>query len=141
MKKSKDQGGLRLVDLLAKQQMLKVTWITKIEEDPLLRVCAYENLYKDLGKLIWQCNLKRSDVKMLVLDIKNFWAQTLLSWCSINYQEPKTIVDVMSQILWYNSNIRVNNKPCKWREWISKGILYVRDLFSTRGVRKNAGEL
>ena len=53
----KHQGGLKLVNLLAKQDTIKISWIFKLESDSLLRECAYNTLAPKLRQLIWRFNL------------------------------------------------------------------------------------
>ena len=107
--KKREQGGARLVDISAKQDTIKIGWIFLIEPDLFLAECAYSTLSKSLGQLIWRCNVKYSDeVKMY----KNlFWSSVLASWSKIHYGDPLTKNEILEEIIWLNSNLRIGGTP------------------------------
>ena len=126
LQKDKTQGGLRLVDLRAKQNTVMIKWIFSIEKDPFLKNSMYNAIDQDLQEVIWEANLERKHVYPLLGF--NQWTQILYAWCSLNHFVPTSNEEVMNQLLWYNSCILINRKPVKWRKWIKKGILYVKDI-------------
>ena len=130
--KKKEQGGLRLVNLIAKQDSIKIGWIFTIEDDIFLSECAYSILSKSLRQLIWRCNISEQDVKKCY-DSENFWVQSLISWSKINFHTPCNKAEILNEFIWMNSYIRINDKPVIWNHWIEKGILKVEDLFDTDG--------
>ena len=75
LKKDKKDGGLRLCDLVAKQEALKIQNIFRT--DPGLLDVAYQELgITKLGSLIWKCNLSEKDAK-LAFGTGTYWVQTL----------------------------------------------------------------
>ena len=34
----------------------------------------------------------------------------------------------LTQVLWFNEDIRVNNSPVFYQEWYNKGVLIIQDL-------------
>ena len=137
--RKKSQGGLKLVDLSCKQDALKIDWIFRLESDPFLADCALQNLDKHLGLLIWYCNLSYKDaVNMYRTD--NFWHQVLRAWSKINYSVPATREEILEQVIWLNSQIRIENKPVKWGHWINRGIVYIEDMVNGNNF-KTAEEL
>ena len=76
--KKQYQGGLRLVDLRAKQDCIFIGNMFRLQRDKFLMECAYDVLSKNLRELIWKCNLKPQHICELY-DIRNFWVQMLLS--------------------------------------------------------------
>ena len=145
LQKSKINGGLKLVDLQAKQDSIKISWIFKLEENTFLSACAYETLGKKLNSLVWRCNIKVKDAKIEFLDnVNNFWVQVLLAWCKINYKKPVGKEAVLGQILWMNSNIKVNGRLVIWGSWINKNIITIEDLMKMeygKWIYKSATEL
>ena len=103
LKKDKKQGGLRLVDISAKQNTIWVSWIIKSLEDSFLQRCVEYNLNKDLGHRIWCCNIKPRHVSKMFQN--NFWSTVLYAWAQINFRIPKTKVEVLESLLWYNSEV------------------------------------
>ena len=132
LQKGKDQGGLRLVNIKAKQEALKITWIVKLWDDEFLANCAYNELDLMLKESIWKCNIKEDDVSML-FNVQSFWGQMLKAWSKINYKDPQNCTEVLHEVLWLNSNIHVENTPIIWHHWVRKGIWYVKDIISTDG--------
>ena len=128
LQNSKEEGGLNLVNLVLKDKSLKATWhqILVSEKDYATTV------YKIMGKVIldediWRCTLLPEDVKYLKIRVQ-FWEDVLKSWSSFNYYKncrPET------QLLWYNSHIRVQNKPFFWADAYKNGLKYVYQLFSS----------
>ena len=60
LKKAKEDGGLRLVDLKAKQNALQIQNIFRM--DNFLEECAYRDLQPDLRAIIWRCNIHEKHV-------------------------------------------------------------------------------
>ena len=80
LQRKKPQGGLRLVDLHAKQQTLKIQWIFKMRKDCFIQECTYDIPGQSLKENIFRCNLKCKDVKK-ILPQPNFWVECLEAWC------------------------------------------------------------
>ena len=80
---------------------------------------------------IWRCNLSPADVKNI--RIKNtFWQDVLCCWCEFNYNNGNR---VENQIVWYNSNIRIRDKPFFWLDAYQKGLMYVHQLFQDQHLK------
>ena len=120
------QGGLRLVNLRAKQKALKLKWIFSIDQDNFLRTCMYEALDPRFDVMIWKVNLSRSHVKMLFKE--SLWRNVLETWSEINFGSPTTKRQISMEIIWYNSFILVGGKPVIFHHWYNKGILTVADI-------------
>ena len=132
LQKNRQQGGLRLVDLTAKQKALQVKWVFMAEEDPFLNECMYNNLNRTLKTDIWLCNLHPKHVKKLFDD--SFWLDILEAWCEINYREEyESKNQVLSELLWFNSKLCIENKPFLFVKWFQNGIRTVEDIVDARG--------
>ena len=139
LQKRKCDGGLKLVNLKAKQKAIKISWLFK-DNDNCIRSCMYEALDKNLGELIWRCNLNKKHVKLLFA--KSFWAEVLEAWSEINFSdECSKKCEIKNQIIWYNSMLLSNNKPIFWKHWWEKGIITVSDLLDDRDNFKTAQDL
>ena len=130
LQKSKEQGGIKVMDIVAKQDSLLINWIFKLEEDPVLCECAYQILSPYLRNMIWNCNLDKKAIIQYFKDIHNFWVCVLLAWSKIHYVEPQSKVQVLNQFIWLNTHIRINNEVIEWKEWIEKSILDISDLYN-----------
>ena len=109
-----DQGGIKMVDIYKKDQSLKITWIKRIWEEPEYHICpTLDKVNKIPTKLLFKCNLHSKDIahcwKKLPVP---FWVDMMQHWCEYNYTNIKDCSDdVLNEIIWFNSNIRVQNKP------------------------------
>ena len=124
------------MDLKAKQKALKIKCMIQAEENSFLATCIYQALNQNLSNIIWKCNLQAKDVPKY-FDMSNKWVQGYTAWCEFNYSDPQWKIDIMNQILWYNSNILIDGQVVKWKNWIDQNILFVSDLFDVNGNPKS----
>ena len=109
LQQPKNLGGLALVNFRVKDDALKVAWLQILENDDFAKSCAMKTLKVKIGSNIWRCNLNKSDIKSVFQP--SFWRDVLLAWSKINYNYPSTQEEICKQIIWYNSFLRVKNKP------------------------------
>jgi hypothetical protein len=132
-------GGLKLTSLQEFCESLKITWVKRIvpkENDTSKWTMLNAFFLKHCGgSLIWKGNLKANDVHYL--DIKNtFLKQVLEAWCKVHFcpiEDLESLEEKQSQIIWFNSLIRISNRPVFFKKWYDKNILYVGDLLQPTG--------
>ena len=124
----KKEGGLDLVDLQKKDQALKATWPQILFKEKDYALLVYSLMRVSLiGDLIWKCSIKPEDVKELKIK-SEFWSDVLRSWCAYNrYNNFK----LENQIIWYNSDIKVQKKMIMWGDAYKRGLIYVYQLFES----------
>ena len=98
---------------------------------------VYDSLCPVIRDLIWHCNLNVQDIRRS-FDNDLYWVQVLSNWSTINYHQLGNKNEVMSQIIWWNSNIKINHKPIMWKNWYEKGIICIEDIVNEDGSCKNA---
>ncbi len=123
-------GGMKLVDLEHKDNALKIQWIKRIKSNGSLANLAYSFLPK-IGELLWKCNLHYTDVPK-VMPKGNFWQNVLSAWCKYNFSPATELNSVLNSIIWFNSEIQINNTPIFYQRCFSKGILYIKDIVNHR---------
>ena len=128
----KRNGGAGLINIAQKDIAQKLKWIFVANSDPVIKACSEELLQNKIGDLIWQLQIEEKDFTELCLKC-NFWTELLKAWCKFTFKPPQSDQEVHSEVIWYNSNIRVNNKVINYPNWINKGIKYVNDLCTTEG--------
>ena len=89
---------------------LKASWIKRLlqTENKSLLKKLYENDFKIFGgNILFECNFNDSDV---IKHFKNkpFLRDILLAWLKLNHKP--IIYNHFNEILWNNSNIRVDKK-------------------------------
>ena len=106
--KSKEIGGLNMVDFSLFDKALKISWVG--------RLCSEGNQPRKFiplhvgGALIFRCNY---DLKYLKLSAKlpTFYKDIISHWQELNKVVPTTKKDVLDQIVWNNSFITINKAP------------------------------
>ena len=121
-------GGLKLVNLRHKQNALKIKWIFKLNDSVFLRQCAYTSLDQVLQENIWRCNLHAEDIPGL-FGTDTFWAQVITAWAELNHHMPDSKTEVLHEILWFNSHIRINDSPIVLYNYIQAGIIKITDIW------------
>ena len=126
----KTQGGLRMVDIKSKNSSLKIPWIKRIIENPKYTICPILDLYCKIDiKLLLHCNIAATDISFCFKrKLPNFWRDVLTCWCNYNYKEIEEIQNPSSQILWFNSNIKVGNTVLFHEHLLNSGVIYISDL-------------
>ena len=126
LKKSKKNGGCGLVDFRRKDRALKCAWIKMLYEGSYPLTFVHEIINPVLGDYIWCSNLKQADVQ-LVTNIQNqFWEDVLKAWCDYHYVMEQT---PSAQMIWWNSHIRIQNRPFFWAKPYERGLMFVHDLY------------
>lgn len=135
--RDKKQGGLRLVDIESRQSALKVQWLIRIRESNFWSKMFFSCLYEDVGNILWNCNFKPGHIKCILRDTSDaFWMDFLSAWASCNFTDKVDRMNVGEQIIWYNSNILIAERPFIFREAFAAGILYISDILREDGTFK-----
>ena len=125
LSRNKDEGGLRLVDIKAKQDALKIQSI--FNSGDLLNNAYHELGTTALNSLLWKCNLSKKDSERR-FGKNEYWAQVLSAWCKINHKDPDSKNDILEELLWLNSHIVQGGNVLYWPRWISRQVLTVGDI-------------
>ena len=115
-------------------------WVSQAYKSESLQY-IYEWLDPDIREKIWECNLDKKDVREVNVQNK-YWLQILENWCEYHYKEKGSYPGWETSILWYNSEIRIENKPIRpIKRWLEKGIMHVRDLLKPNSEFKTLEEI
>lgn len=132
--KDKKYGGLRLVNILARQQALKIQWIVFITTNATWMSIFQHQLTFPITEIIWKCNFAYKHVKYLVKKSSDvFWREMLESWAHLNFVNDVQPEDIPSQILWINSHICIENRPIIFNNAYSRGLQTISQLFDNEG--------
>ena len=129
----KEHGGLKIPNMGTQDKALKLGWMERYKNSHSLPSnYLLDRKYKATSEIIWDCNLKKEDIKHIFKNkTGTFVHQVLHYWCEIHFHGVTCDKqNVENQIIWLNSNIRINNQPIFYVDWYKKGILYIKDLMN-----------
>ena len=124
------EGGLKMVNLNAFIQALKLTWIRRL----LLSDCKWQYLIKseiEMEKLV-AYNTKYTEKTLN--NVQNvFWKDVLQSFINMNKVVELEPEQVLKSPLFYNDNIKIGETYIYHSSWFQKGIRYINDLLNVNG--------
>ena len=59
-----------------------------------------------------------------------FWLDVLKQWCHYNFVQAEEVGDPKNEILWFNSNIKIENKVVYYKAWHEK-MLHTQKTYLT----------
>ena len=110
-----EDGGLKMIDIRLFTQALKLSWVKKyLDKGNEAKWKLFFNVQlRDLGgDIIFKGNLHKKDI-LTYFKISDVFLQEIFhTWSNITYEDNIcSKKQLLSQSLWLNSLIRVNNKP------------------------------
>ena len=122
---ARSSGGLQLVNLTKKDKAVKVSWIRQLFVNPQLANLAYHIISNELKEDIWRCYLKAEDIGCVFPPGNTgFWRDTFKAWCEYNCSNEEN-----NGFLWFNSEIKANNKPFFWKIPYNRGLKHASQLY------------
>ena len=120
-------GGLKMINLKAFIQGLKLTWVRRLFHSESNWVKLYKYSEKnDFTELAYLGPVKASKNK--------FWKEVFDSWNNLKELHlPRYTGDVLSTSLWNNNSIKVGNSTVYYKNWAKRGIWTVNDLIDNQG--------
>jgi len=134
--KSKEKGGLDMVDFALFDKALKVCWVKRrcSEGDQAWKLIPLRLLSRVGGTPLFQCNY---DVTYLNLsaDLPAFYKGVISHWQELNNAIPTTKKDVSHQIVWNNQFININKTSAFIRSWHHAGVCKLSSLLDESNTR------
>ena len=95
-------------------------------------IYTYLNYYAKTDiRLLIKCNLSVKDINQCWKKTPPiFWLDVLKQWCHYNFVQAEEVGDPKNEILWFNSNIRIENKVVYYKAWHKK-MLYTLKTYLT----------
>ena len=129
-------GGAKLANMEIRDKALKIVWIFK--NDYFVQNVIAMLLPEKLGTMLWECQLKeKKEIEQVIKinELSEFWKQVVTHWFQLTWKQEKEFMvnEIMYQVIWYNSHIRVGGKllkPCTIKD---NNVKYVKDLISDDG--------
>ena len=125
-----EEGGLKDFDMVSKFESLRLTWVKRLFDE---NYHPWKNIPLKLLDDSFNQNIFYANTQIsFSAKFPNFYHEIAKSWSKMT-QEPLTANTVLSQQVWYNNFIRIQNKP------ISKLFnfqLFICDLYKENKLMK-----
>ena len=128
---SKEMGGANLVNFDLKAESLQVSWIKNMLTDNMICTAAHTALHPSLKNDIWVCNINDKDIKSNFQE--SYWREVLLAWSKIQFDEPHSIREIMSQMIWFNTFLKVKKMVIFLPKAYEAGLKKLNQLYDTEG--------
>ena len=131
---SYEKGGLKDIDIGSKFKALHLSWLARYHSDnkhpwmQMLNRILFASFSLDT---IFFPNLS-IDVTALA-KFPPFFKNIVTNWIDISQHSPNTASLILSESLWYNSKITINNKSLSPQFFCLKQLVFVNDLFDENG--------
>ena len=129
LQRSVEQGGLRLFSPECKDKSIKIAWVKRFQSfDPFSKQLALYCINPKINNQeIWYLNLDKRDLGSFCKP-NEFWKCVMEAWCEYNFHTVDEINKMLHQRIWFNSHIRVNDKPIFYKTLMDKGIMEIMDI-------------
>ena len=127
-------GGLKDIDICSKFDALHLSWLSRFYNDNkhpwcnIFKAILIKNFFIDS---VFFPNLEIEACKLV--DIPSFYRVIIESWSKISMHSPKTSSLILSESVWYNTNIKIDNKTVSPSFLSLKKQLCLNDLFCANG--------
>jgi exonuclease III len=134
MKLPKEKGGVSVPDIVLKDQALKIVWVQRIMRAENTWNIMIQNKIPVNLELFWNMNFSIADTTNIITNITNpFIREVVMAWSKYNFYNPSNIHQIRNQIIWFNSHVRINNKPIYISELNDNNIAYIHQFFNETG--------
>ena len=124
----KEQGGLNLANMEAKDKALKAQWVMRIKNNEKLKTLADNLMHNQMGHLFWKCHLFVHDIDKVFPNVDLFWKDVMKAWFEVNESWIHSEAELKESILWYNSQIRIGGIPIFDLQLFRNGLTTVGQL-------------
>ena len=137
-----EHGGLKMPHVQSFIYSLKMTWINKLL-DPL-NISPWKTLmidkYNKFGAdNIWK--MSYDGIREVSKHFNIFWREIFLNWAIITGIDTDSHEGILSQSIWFNSNLKIDNKVVFYEKWCDAGIFFINDLMNENNVFMTHQEL
>ena len=129
-----DKGGIKNVDLRDKITSMQCSWVKRLFEDDFhnLKVIPLLLISKHLGKSFKFHN--NIDISNEILPkFPSFYQDVFIKWIN-NFTSKSILLSMfLSNVNWFNSNIKVDSKPVHFSFFSDKNLNFIGQLFNENG--------
>ena len=132
----KENAGLGLLSIELQDTAIKAAWIFR--EDNFSKMQLSSITPNTLGDSFWLCNLNQSDAEKYVseLNVNPFWQRIAICWFTVQWKYNHSCKEKeleARRYIWYNSEIRVYDKPIFISAEAEIGVTMLIDVLDKEG--------
>ena len=137
-------GGLSIVDIESKLKALKAAWVPRLLKTKSVLYNIFESYCKQMNITVPYV-LCFSDKKIENLKLEKlplFYRQMLCSFneCKVYTLDNISADVILQQPIWNNCNFLYKGNTLFFKNWLSSGVLYVKDLLDNGGNLKQLSD-
>ena len=134
-----ENGGLKMPDIRSMVKAIKLSWVKRL----LQKNNHFTNIVKEITQVqnfsvFFQY---KNDTQFLDTRLPAFYSEILECWYEIYSVSPKSVNDILNEIIWLNKYILREHKPIWYKHWERQGIVKIKDIVDNNGNFKNTTEL
>ena len=124
-------GGLKMPDYLCKVKASKISWVKRLLQGGKCAILAKEIL---MLQMPWNEFCRSNfDTDFLNDDTPLFYKQLLQYWFDFYATKPEGVTEILSECIWYNKYITVDNAPIFYKNAYANGLKYINDVLDDTG--------
>ena len=124
-------GGLKMLDIRSFNYALKSKWVKKyLDDNNQAKWNSFLTfLLNNMTVLLLTGNLKQADVAGLNIQ-DSFTKEVIKIWSNLTHEENP--IHFSNVPIWYNSLIRIANRPIFYLDWARAGVNQAKDLLDQK---------
>lgn len=111
---------------MAKDSSLKTQWVANYKKFNKIANLA-DFFLPNQGLDFWNCNISLEDAEKLSIS-NHFWRDVAISWAKFNWHSPKSTYQILEQVIWLNSHIKIKNQLVSAPQTWKNGCRLINDL-------------
>ena len=134
-----EEGGLKMPDIQTMIKAIKISWVKRlVSKTNNFSLVAKQVAQTDSFGTLFSYN---TNIKYIDNKIPSFYKQIMEYWLELYSTNPTNPNDILNEILWFNKNIIVGDKPLYYKKWAENGIKTIKDITNKDGFLLNTNEL
>ena len=126
-----EKGGFKVPNIKHFCMAQKIGWVKRLLNDQCnakWKTLFQSTVRKYGGNMIW---LSNEPQPIFLKQLNPFWQHVFQAWSYTNMQEED--IAFQKECIFYNKDIKINNKTIFFQEWYIKGITHINDLIDEQG--------
>ena len=111
-------GGCNMVDLGETLKTQKIKWVKKVYENKNM---PWVSTMKTILK-VSDLNIFFRHAALINKHVTPFYEEVLRCWNEVRYKRIDSVTDVLDQCIWFNEEVKVNDKPLFYKYLHDSGI-------------------